>query len=180
MGAYVSKARVSKKGRQVDSAAGAVQVFLQRGDLRPHWRPPIFSPMMPGMSLSSRRHRRMRSFWKGVSAAFQLPGKATRWGSLESYTTRHSSALVSTCSRRPSQGPGRSDSRTISPQLLSESHSGAGLGCCVSPTATPPVRRKRSSAASTARILQVRKKAKRSLSFSNSERQTLVKRIAVK
>ena len=64
----------------------------------------------------------------------------------------------------------------ISPQLLSESQAGQGLGAGRSPTATPPVSRKRRSAGS---ILPASTcspaatpNANSSLSFSNSDLQT--------
>lgn len=64
----------------------------------------------------------------------------------------------------------------ISPQLLSESQAGQGLGAGRSPTATPPVSKKRKSAGS---ILPASTcspaatpNANRSLSFSNSDLQT--------
>ena len=63
--------------------------------------------------------------------------------------------------------------RQISPQLLSDSQVGLGLGAGRSPTATPPVNRKRKSAgsiwpASTCRP-DATPKANSSLSFSNSD-----------
>ena len=67
----------------------------------------------------------------------------------------------------------RSDTLQISLHIFSEIHEGSGLASGSSPMATPPVRRKRSSAGSmrwrSMSSLEASRKAKRSLSFSNRD-----------
>ena len=79
--------------------------------------------------------------------------------------------LVLTCHT----GLGRLAARQISPQLLWESQAGQGLGAGTSPTATPPVSRKRNSAGSILPLSTCRPaatpNAKSSLSFSNRDLQ---------
>ena len=78
-------------------------------------------------------------------------------------------------------GSGSLLARQISPQLLSDSHVGQGLGAGRSPTATPPVNSKRRSAgsiwpASTCRP-DATPNANSSLSFSNKDLQQVSKNI---
>ena len=105
-----------------------------------------------------------------------LPGRSALCGASPSYRRFQAATLALKSVKRPSKTV-TLERRTISPQDLSVSQAGAGFGCGFS-AAVPPVSRKNHSLGSISprppMMATVSRKAKSSLSFSKSERQTFL------